>query len=86
MTARQSPGFVPFLKLSQNYELSEEALITENRWITWDGGDRPVVAAVEVEVRFRNGEIPGIRTADHFSWKRYGDSLDIVAFRIVKVL
>jgi hypothetical protein len=51
-------------------------------WIKWEGGDRPVDAAVSVQVRLRGG-INGGCVAGDLAWYQLGCGADIVAYRVV---
>jgi hypothetical protein len=52
-------------------------------WIEWKGGECPVEADVNVELKLRSGAIV-LGIADHFTWKDHGRDYDIISYRIVK--
>jgi len=63
---------------------------TEGEWIAWSGGECPVPAGTQTEVRWRHGTISDVR-AECVDWQHgphYGATCDlcpsdIVAYRVV---
>lgn len=54
-------------------------------WIEWAGGKCPVSNPdAEVEVRFRNGLTVTDCDAWEWNWADRGQSLDIIAYRVVQ--
>lgn len=62
--------------------LKEQPAQDDDGWIKWKGGECPVSGDVEVEYRLRNGDEGRIFASD-LEWEILGDSLDIVAYRVV---
>lgn len=51
-------------------------------WIEWHGGDCPVPGDTLVQYRLRGGM--ETVSAEELDWDWYDDSVDIIAYRIVK--
>ena len=54
---------------------------SDDGWIPWAGGERPVDTIVEVKLR--NGGII-MNFACTYDWRHINDPVDIVAYRVVK--
>lgn len=58
---------------------------SDNEWIEWAGGECPVPDdRAEVEVKFRDGQVHRDNCPSDWTWADRGQSLDIIAYRIVK--
>lgn len=61
-------------------------LTQDGGWIEWRGGECPVGARTEVEVKLRNGDqfvdVAGVGGSYALDW-RHGDDHDIVAYRVL---
>lgn len=59
-----------------------------SKWIEWKGGECPLANGVEHRVKFRDGEVSGIRDkADSLFWRHYSTGIgtgggDIIAYRV----
>lgn len=60
---------------------SEAAGSTNEGWIEWGGGYRPVMADTQVEVRLHNGE-QYKDTAEEIRWSTRNER-DVAAYRVV---
>lgn len=66
--------------------------VLNGEWIEWTGGSNPVPdQAVEVKIRWRNGEpSEGSTMSDNMEWRHFrkghGDGGDIIAYRISRPL
>ena len=64
------------------FDAAQMALpIADEGWIEWKGGDRPVVAGVIVDTKWRNGTIYTDNAAC-FGWDHISEQYDIIAYRI----
>lgn len=58
-----------------------------NEWIKHDGGERPVLPEVVVEVRYSNGCLSGGNPARadnwHWKWVNFADGGNIAEYRII---
>ncbi|VDO06508.1 unnamed protein product [Brugia timori] len=54
--------------------------VGDDRWIKWEGGDRPVDC--NVQVMFRDGYISDCYSAD-VVWNHSGSNGDIIKYRVV---
>lgn len=55
----------------------------EDEWIEWGGGNRPVAADMQVEVRFRDGKSIPSESAAYWNWHQHNSPTDIIAYRII---
>ena len=56
---------------------------TDNGWVEWHGGNRPVAASVLIEALYRGGG-GGSSCAYHFDWSHRAIPSDIVRYRVCK--
>lgn len=60
----------------------ELAKPTEPEWIEWHGGECPVPAGSDCEVRFRDGETRRDTEPEEWQWRHIQHAHDIVAYRV----
>ena len=53
-----------------------------NDWIEWSGGRCPVDGHVRVDVKLQSGEISLDEAARGYSWNKYHNDGDIIAYRL----
>lgn len=58
--------------------------VTDDGWITWNGGECPVSGDTKVKVMFRDGDHGGEVVAGSVDWAHYGSDGDVIAYRVVK--
>lgn len=51
-------------------------------WIEWGGGERPVIASIRVDIKFRDGDV-GLAQNANWDWRHHGYGSDIIAYRII---
>lgn len=56
----------------------------QSDWIEWGGGERPVEADVQVEVRFRDWKIIRSEPATYWNWFWHNSPADIIAYRVIE--
>lgn len=63
---------------------SEQQERVEGEWIEWGGGDCPVEADCDVEVKFRDGDIIKGEAAIFWEWPHHLNGGDIIAYRVIE--
>ena len=59
--------------------------VTDDGWITWNGGKCPVPYADNVRVRFLNGDVYDLwGSPNDWRWTHEGCERDIIAYRVAK--
>lgn len=57
----------------------------ESGWIEWSGGECPVAAVTEVEIKFMDGDVwRNMGDPESLRWSHDGFSSDIIAYRVVE--
>lgn len=57
--------------------------MTDLKFHTWNGGERPVSLTTKVKVMLRNGKMTPTEEAWIFTWEHNGGPGDIVAYRVI---
>lgn len=58
--------------------------VTDDGWITWNGGECPVEDGVLVVFKTRNDSVHYNYTGKNLRWTNVGHYGDIIAYRVVK--
>lgn len=58
---------------------------SDDSWIAWNGGERPVDGETRVEVRFRNNSRDAnVARGYRWNWENMSKHVDIIAYRVIK--
>lgn len=75
--------------IGQNGEMAAEVYAAVDGWVSWNGGECPVMDGTLIDTRHRDGELwlgsvcgqYGTRTAPMF-WTHTGDKAEVIAYRL----